>query len=1001
MYMPILKFARPLTLLALSIFATVNYAQTPTLDWANLNNNIGDNSDRFNAIAPLNGGYVAVGYTVKEGNYKDFLTVAMTATGDTLWVRSKNGTGNGNDEALLVVVDGANNTYVAGYSDGGNTSDDVYVLKYDPSGTLVWDTTWDNTTASMDDAPVDMALDASGNLLIAGNTEPDPLPGSSDIFTIKISPTGGIIWQAIYTRPGVIAGKDQVGGMVVDATGDAYVCGRSFNGTDDDFITMKFTGLNGTAAWATPAIYNGGNGDDRAADIAINAGNTFVYVTGRSGNGNDDDVRTIKYSNTGILQWTRFYGNANSQNDRGLLIRLDAAENVYVGGQTDADGSALTNYDFLCLKYNSAGTIQWNRTAGYAANQNDIPTSITIDALNRICMTGHSDQNPVATVTVDAIMTAAWSDAGTQLFTPAYFSGSLVGADNEGDCVIVDPITGNFIVAGYTENTTTQKDATVISYTISGTRNWVKQHNFYGDFTASYKKTIITPSQQSVSVGYAYVQGNERDALLKILDNAGNTLCSYLFNGSNDEDDEFVDVARDVLGNIYAIGYTKTTDQKSNYLLVKFNASLCDTVWTRQYNYVVSQSDKAESVALDPNGNIYITGRSDQNANDTTDNNDIVTIKYDPSGNLIWSQRYNGTGNLRDEPAKLLIDHTGHVVVCGRAENIQNDDIVVLKYDVSNGASFWTAPGFYQGPFSNDDRALGMDIDANDNIFVCGYSQTGQGTASDDGVVVKFSGVNGSISYSRNYDGNGSGNDQAEAIAVDLQGNVIVTYHSDSDSDPLIANYDMVTYKYSNDLTTESWNTPAVYNGPANGDDLPVALITDAQGGIYLTGKSEFSITPTSVNNDIVAVRYDNAGNRLWVVNYDGTAQGDDAPNAISLQGNLLWISGYAETNVHYQKDALVLKYDITTGLPEYFSSKGDGMLAYPNPVSNKSILNLSSREMIDGMVSVFSSTGALIFSDKFSNGFKQLNLSGWAPGLYQVKIMNNQLVYTNRIIVE
>ena len=88
-----------------------------------------------------------VGYTTKPGNYRDFLTVRVNGNGDTLWVRTKNGAGSGNDEALLVRVDANNNVYVAGFADGGNTQDDIYVLKYDINGTLLWDTTWNNSSA--------------------------------------------------------------------------------------------------------------------------------------------------------------------------------------------------------------------------------------------------------------------------------------------------------------------------------------------------------------------------------------------------------------------------------------------------------------------------------------------------------------------------------------------------------------------------------------------------------------------------------------------------------------------------------------------------------------------------------------------------------------------------------------------------------------------------------------------------------------------------------------
>ena len=103
-------------------------------------------------------------------------------------------------------------------------------------------------------------------------------------------------------------------------------------------------------------------------------------------------------------------------------------------------------------------------------------------------------------------------------------------------------------------------------------------------------------------------------------------------------------------------------------LSLKMNS--CDTVWTRTYNFSANQSDKVESMIVDAAGNVYITGRSDSDPNDTIDNNDIVTIKYNTNGSQQWLQRYNGIGNLRDEPSKIILDNSGHVLVCGRMEKL-------------------------------------------------------------------------------------------------------------------------------------------------------------------------------------------------------------------------------------------------------------------------------------------------------------------------------------------
>lgn len=50
--------------------------------------------------------------------------------------------------------------YVTGYRDGGTTQDDIYTIKYNATGTDLWDTSYnDVATALLDDRPVDCGVD--------------------------------------------------------------------------------------------------------------------------------------------------------------------------------------------------------------------------------------------------------------------------------------------------------------------------------------------------------------------------------------------------------------------------------------------------------------------------------------------------------------------------------------------------------------------------------------------------------------------------------------------------------------------------------------------------------------------------------------------------------------------------------------------------------------------------------------------------------------------------
>lgn len=978
------------------VSSAIAVAQSPTLLWSNSFHGNGDNSDRFNKVVPDGtGNYVAVGYTVKPGNYRDLLTVKFNSGGDTLWWRTKNGKNSFDDEAETVAVDGLGNIYVAGFGDWGVTNNDIVLIKYDPSGTKLWDTTWNNPAVSLDDLPVAMALDGNGNIFIAGNTEPDTAAGSSDYITLKFDPNGGLLWASQYSRPGISSGKDEIGGISVDGLGDAYVTGRSFNGGDDDFVTIKYSGSTGIAAWTQ--IYNGGNGDDRGTSIKIdNAGN--VVLTGRSDNGNNDDIRTIKYNSSGVLQWSKAFNSAFNQNDRGLALTVDATNNVYVTGQSDADNSSVTDYDFATLKYNASGVLQWSRLEGSNALQYDIPYDILVDGNGNIVVTGKSDQNPDPLITDNSFMTVMYNNAGTRQWA-SFHAGTLANGGDIGYSLASDG--SSIYVAGGADNIGTQKDAVVIKYDLSGNETWYKNYNGEGDYSESARSMVIDNNDRTYLGGYSFQEGHNRDICLVALNTAGDTICTYLYNGSKSDDDELNAIAQDASGYIYATGYTKSLNQKSDFFTMKWDPSTCDTLWTRLYNSSVNQSDRAESMVVDAAGNVYVTGRSDSDPTDTIDNNDIVTIKYSTSGAQLWLQRFNGTGNLKDEPSKIILDNSGNVLVCGRMEKLNDDDFVILKYDPSTGNPVWASPATYNGPFANDDRPLDMIVDNNNDIFVCGYSQTGSAGATDDAVILKLD-PSGNLTGFYGYDGTGLGNDQAVALAHDNQDNIIVTMYSDVDTDPLRSNYNYLTMKFDVNLTP-LWALPAEYNSAINGDDVPVAITTNAAGDIFVTGTSETDTTGGLVNHDWITVRYNDQGIQTFVSQFDGPGHGDDSPNAIALRGTSIWVCGYADGTGGNQKDMTANRYDISVGLFP-LNSKDNSISVYPNPTGNSSSVCIENKNANSAWtLIIFDVTGRKVITQTNIDQTKTwVSISQFARGFYEYQVIEkDKPSATGKFIIE
>ncbi len=105
---------------------------------------------------------------------------------------------------------------------------------------------------------------------------------------IKYSPAGANtdgtpIWQKSYN--GGANGQDRINAIVAGVDGVA-VCGYSHNGTDFDYLTIKY-GFDGTQTWLKP--YGSSLGEDRAQAIALDSSG-HVLVTGYVNNGTNDGL---------------------------------------------------------------------------------------------------------------------------------------------------------------------------------------------------------------------------------------------------------------------------------------------------------------------------------------------------------------------------------------------------------------------------------------------------------------------------------------------------------------------------------------------------------------------------------------------------------------------------------------------------------------------------------------------------------------------------------------
>ena len=334
----------------------------------------------------------------------DLFAVKYAPSGAQLWAREL-GTAGTFTYGLSAAVDSSGNLYVGGECGGGldgNTSSgssDIVLVKYAPDGTKLWTHQY-GTPA--DDHLGGVAIDADDHLYLSGWTQGSfggmSTAGAEDIVVFRLDTEGNVQWIRDTGTPGT----DEPTSIAVDGTGNVLVAGYTTgtlagpgNAGQFDMFVAKFD-PSGTYLWArqlgTPLI-------DSAAAVAADAdgnvyvaGYTYSSFDGHQSQGSIDGF-VVKYDASGAKQWSSLLGTPGD--DFGLGITVDAAGIPYVVGRTSGalDGGSNTSATqyFIARLDPASGGLTWVHQEGAIQHGFDTAESVVTDAAGNVFASGFTN----------------------------------------------------------------------------------------------------------------------------------------------------------------------------------------------------------------------------------------------------------------------------------------------------------------------------------------------------------------------------------------------------------------------------------------------------------------------------------------------------------------------------------------------------------------------------------------------------------------------------------
>ncbi len=711
---------------------------------------------------------------------------------------------------------------------------------------------------SDDEIGYGIAVDSAGNAYVAGETFSSDFPGSTqshdtlDAFVFKLNSSGSAL---LYTTFFGGSGSDSAYTVAVNASGNAYVAGQT-NSVNFPVVNA----IQGTSGGQTDAFvgelsvdgsgfiyssYVGGSSYDVINGLAIDSTNN-VYVTGQTNSHDFPIANAFQSENPGhsIFKSTNAaasWSASDGQHKAAAVYRLafDPTNPAVIFAATDIGFSKSIN---------SGGT--WTSVTGQTPNiANDV-------AVN---------PSDAAVIYLGTAVGVYKSTDGGDHFTNTTLPQTYIRA------VTINPLTPTTLYAGGIggrvyrstnsgitwSSTALSPTATIFAIAADPTN---ATRVYVGASRGIYKSTdggvtwLLTPTNLvSNSVRSLAIDRNNPSVVY-----AG-TGCGIA--KSTDAGNSFVDLLGfPCIGAVSTIAIDPSNSATVYYgnLDSIYKSTDSGASWNLMVNGY--QRSTVNSLLIDPVNPVSLYAG-------TFSGGEAFVTKLNPTGSTRLFSTYLG-GSLSDLANSIAVDPSGNIYITGQtfSENFpiasalqpakgSLDDAFVAKFNPSGSALVYST---YLGG-NTDDVAWGIAVDATGAAYVTGFTNSltfpasntfqGKPAGAYDVFVSKLNPAGSALSYSTLL--GGRADDLAHAIAVNVQGNAFVTGLTFSPDFPIASQivngstepFSSSVFITKLDVTGSLLEYSTRLGGDAANDGWSIAV--DSTDRVYVTGQTQAGNFPT------------------------------------------------------------------------------------------------------------------------------------------------------------